>query len=266
MAVSDLLVANFPDIMDPKFTAHLEGDLDRIAEGEVSWVEIMREFYGPFDQELQQAKTKMPRIPGVPSGISCPKCQKELLIRWGRAGEFLGCSAYPDCDFTSDIQRDAQGDIVSPAKEQTGAAAQGGKPGATGLSCPECGKDLVVRRGPKGEFLGCSGYPRCRFTQNLSWSADGKPIPAEAGETSSGPPCPQEGCTGHLVKRRSRRGFFYGCSRYPNCSFTLNHPPVETPCPQCQFPWLRKKGKKLLCPKDNCDYEEPAPANAAVSG
>jgi len=266
MAVSDLLVANFPDIMDPKFTAHLEGDLDRIAEGQVSWVDIMRDFYGPFDQELKKAKTKMPRIPGVPTGIPCPKCQKELLIRWGRAGEFLGCSAYPDCDFTSDIQRDSQGDIVSPTLEQPGAAPPGGKPGATDLSCPECGKDLVVRRGPKGEFLGCSGYPRCRFTQNLAWSADGKPMPAEAGEASSGPPCPQEGCTGHLVKRRSRRGFFYGCSRYPNCSFTLNHPPVETPCPQCQFPWLRKKGKKLLCPKDNCDYEEPAPANAAVSG
>ena len=266
MAVSDLLVENFPDIMNPKFTAHLEGDLDRIAEGEVSWIDIMREFYGPFDQELKEAKTKMPRIPGVPTGIPCPKCQKELLIRWGRAGEFLGCSAYPDCDFTSDIQRDNQGDIVPPAKEQPGAASQGGKAAATGLTCPECGKELLVRRGPKGEFFGCSGYPRCRFTQNLAWSADGKPIPAESGETSSGPPCPQEGCTGHLVKRRSRRGFFYGCSRYPKCSFTLNHPPVETPCPQCQFPWLRKKGKKLLCPKDTCDYEEPAPANAAVSG
>ncbi len=270
MAVSDLLVESFPDIMNPKFTAHLEGNLDRIAEGQASWLEIMREFYDPFAQELKVAKTKMPRIPGVSTGLTCPKCQSELLIRWGKAGEFLGCAAYPDCDFTSDIQRDAQGDIVPPGGVTPGAgqpgAAPGGKPGSTDLSCPECGKDLVVRRGKRGEFLGCSGYPYCRFTQNLAWSPEGKPIPAEPKEQAKGPPCPEEGCGGNLVKRRSRRGFFYGCSRYPKCTFTLNHPPVETPCPQCDFPWLRKKGKKLLCPKNGCGHEEPAPTNAAVSG
>jgi len=191
------------------------------------------------------------------------------LLRWGRAGEFLGCSAYPECDFTSDIERDAQGNIVppEPPAEEPGAPKPG-KPGPTGLTCPECGKELVVRKGRKGEFLGCSGYPRCRFTQNFTWSPEGKPVPVETEETPPDAlPCPLEGCSGHLVKRRSRRGVFYGCSRYPKCSFTLNQPPVETPCPQCNFPWLRKKGKKLLvCPKPGCDYEEPVPANAAVSG
>jgi DNA topoisomerase-1 len=261
MAVNDLLVESFPDIMNPKFTAHLEGNLDRIAEGQVSWLDIMREFYGPFAQELEEAKGQMARLKTLPTGITCPKCQNELLIRWGKAGEFLGCSTHPDCDFTSDIERDAQGDIIPPIQ-----SSPRGKPAPTGLSCPECDKDLVVRRGRRGEFLGCSGYPRCRYTRDLAWGQDGKPVPAEAKEESSGPPCPQEDCGGHLVKRRSRRGFFYGCSRYPKCSFTLNQPPVETPCPQCAFPWLRKKGKKLLCPKNGCGYEEPAPANAAVSG
>jgi DNA topoisomerase-1 len=266
MAVSDLLVESFPDIMDPKFTAHLEDDLDRIAEGQAPWLDIMQEFYGPFAQELQQAKIKMPSRKTLPTGLTCPKCQNELLIRWGKAGEFLGCTAYPDCDFTSDIQRDAQGDMVPPGGVTPGEGQPGGKPGPTGLSCPECDKDLVVRRGRRGEFLGCSGYPRCRYTRDLAWSPDGKPVPAEPKEQASGYPCPQEGCGGSLVKRRSRRGFFYGCSSYPKCSFTLNQPPVETPCPQCAFPWLRKKGKKLLCPKNGCGYEEPTPTNAAVSG
>ena len=269
MAVSDLLVTSFPDIMDPRFTARLEEDLDRIAEGQVPWRNILGDFYGPFAQELEEAKKIMPRIPALLAGDKCPKCQKGLLLRWGRKGEFLGCSAYPDCDFTSDIQRDAQGEIVPPAQPtvvQPGAAEKGGKPGSTGLTCPECGKDLVVRRGPKGEFLGCSGYPRCRFTRNFTWSPEGQPVPVEPEEPPDALPCPLEGCSGHLVKRRSRRGIFYGCSSYPKCSFTLNQPPVETPCPQCEFPWLRKKGKKLVCPKPDCGYEEPTPAHAAVSG
>ena len=272
MAVSDLLVASFPAIMNPKFTANLEEDLDRIAEGQVSWLEMMQEFYGPFARELKEAKDQMEYIKRLPTGIACPKCGKELLIRWGRAGEFLGCSAYPDCDFTTDIQRDAQGDILPPAKPaalgpgQPGAPESGGKPGPTGLSCPDCGKDLVVRRGRKGEFLGCSGYPKCRFTRDLAWGPDGKPVVVGPGEQTGGAPCPQEGCDGQLVKRRSRRGIFFGCSRYPKCSFTLNQAPVETPCPQCHFPWLRKKGKKLLCPKESCGYEEAAPIDAAVSG
>jgi len=268
MAVSDLLVASFPEVMDPKFTAHLEGDLDRVAEGEVSWRNLLQEFYGPFAQELEEAKNQMPNIRTLPTGLPCPKCQSELLIRWGKAGEFLGCSAYPKCDFTSDVERDAQGYIVPPAPataKEPGEPQTGGKPG-TGLKCPQCGKELVVRRGPKGEFLGCSGYPRCRFTQNFTRSPEGKPVPMEAQESAGGLPCPQEGCSGHLVRRRSRRGWFYGCSSYPKCSFTLNQPPVETPCPQCDFPWLRKKGKKLLCPKPDCDYDEPAPADAAASG
>lgn len=268
MSVSDLLVENFPDIMDPKFTAHLEGDLDRIAEGEVSWRNILGEFYGPFAQELKEAKKQMPRVPYLPTGLTCPKCQSELWLRWGKAGEFLGCSAYPKCDFTSDIERDAQGNIVPPeSRPEEMGAAKPDKTGPTGLTCPECGKELVVRRGRKGEFLGCSGYPRCRFTQNFTWSEAGKPVPMEAAEPPPGAlPCPQEGCPGHLVRRRSRRGMFYGCSAYPKCSFTLNQPPVETPCPQCDFPWLRKKGKKLVCPKPDCGYEEPAPADAAASG
>jgi DNA topoisomerase I len=255
------LVENFPDVLDPKFTAHMEEDLDRIADGQASWLDIMREFYGPFAQELAAAKGRMARVKTLSTGIPCPKCGQELWIRWGKAGEFLGCSAHPDCDFTSDIERDAQGDIVPPV-----LSSSRGQAGPSGLSCPECGKELVVRRGRNGEFLGCSGYPKCRFTRNFTWGPEGKPVIAEPSATTGDFPCPEPNCQGTLVKRRSRRGFFYGCSQYPQCSFTLNQPPVEGPCPQCSFPWLRKKGKKLVCPKPDCGYEETAPADAAVSG
>jgi len=193
MVVSDLLVENFPDIMDPKFTARMEDDLDRIAEGKAPWQGIMRGFYGPFAQNLETAKSKMRRVKSVPSGLNCPQCGSELLVRWGKNGEFLGCSAFPKCNFTRNFTRDQQGRLL--LEEKT----------------PET-----------------SNYP-----------------------------CPQEGCTGTLVKRRSRRGFFYGCNRYPECKYLQNQPPVDRPCPKCQFPWLMKKGKKLLlCPRDECDYQE----------
>ena len=193
MVVSDLLVENFPDVMDIKFTARMEDDLDRIAAGDVPWQGIMQNFYSPFAQELATAKTQMRRVKSVPSGLKCPKCGSELLVRWGRNGEFLGCAAFPKCNFTSNFTRDQQGQI-----------------------------SLVEK------------------------------IP----ETSAFP-CPQEGCTGTLVKRRSRRGFFYGCNRYPDCKYLQNQAPVDKPCPKCKFPWLAPKGKKLLlCPRDECDYQE----------
>jgi len=260
MAVSDLLVANFPDILDPKFTARLEADLDRIAEGQVSWLDIMRGFYGPFAQELARAKGEMAPLRNLPTGLACPRCGRELWIRWGKAGYFLGCSAHPACDFTSDLERDAQGDLIvpPPSAPKTGA-------GLTGLSCPECGKELVVRKGRNGEFLGCSAYPKCRFTRNFTWGPEGNPVMVEPSSTGGEFPCPEPGCQGHLVRRRYRNKFFYGCSRYPQCTFTLNQAPIATPCPQCSFPWRRKKGKKIMCPRAACGYEEPAPA-AAVSG
>jgi DNA topoisomerase-1 len=196
MVVSDLLVENFPDIMDPKFTARMEDDLDRVAAGETLWQNLMQGFYGPFAQELAAAKTGMRRVKSVPSGLNCPVCGAELLVRWGKNGEFLGCSGYPKCKFTRNFTRDQQGKLLLVEKE------------------PET-----------------SAYP-----------------------------CPREGCEGALVKRRSRRGFFQGCNRYPECKYLQNQPPLDRPCPKCNFPWLLKKGKKNLCPRDECDFEEAAPA------
>jgi DNA topoisomerase-1 len=274
LVVSDLLVENFPDIMDPKFTAGMETKLDRVAEGRVAWQQIMRDFYGAFAQDLDAAKTGMRRMKSVPTGLTCPKCGAELVVRWGKNGEFVGCSAYPKCDFTGDFYRDARGRIILQGMEAPAPAAPGeppaqapvvrGKAAPTGLTCPKCNKELVVRQGRLGEFLGCSGYPKCRFTQNFTRDAQGQIVP-QSLEAEVSYPCPREGCGGHLVKRRSRRGIFYGCSNYPKCDFTLNQPPLPQPCPQCRFPWLMKKGKKVLCPRDACSHQEAAAAAVAVN-
>ncbi len=270
LVVSDLLVENFPGIMDPQFTATMESDLDRVAEGQVSWQQIMRDFYGPFARELDAAKGGMRKVKSVPTELKCPDCGAELVVRWGKNGEFLGCSAYPKCGFTGDFTRDAKGRIafhveggaVGPGTAGEGEAAARPKTTATGLKCPKCQKELIVRRGRMGEFLGCSGYPKCKFTQNFTRDALGNPVPLDKEAETAAYPCPREGCTGGLVKRRSRRGIFYGCSNYPKCDFTLNQAPLEGPCPQCAFPWLMKKGKKILCPKDECDYQAAAVAEA----
>jgi DNA topoisomerase I len=269
LVVSDLLVENFPDIMDPKFTAGMEDRLDGVADGKIPWQQLMRDFYGGFVQELDAAKKGMRKVKSVPTGLKCPECGAELVVRWGKNGEFIGCSAFPECNFTTDFTRDARGQITLLGLEAAAPGSQPappgqaptprGKPAPTGLPCPKCGKELLLRRGRLGEFLGCSGYPKCRFTQNFTRGPEGEIIP-QSPEDEAAYPCPRQGCGGHLLKRRSRRGIFYGCSNYPKCDFTLNQPPVDQPCPQCQFPWLMKKGKKILCPRDECDYQEAAAA------
>ncbi len=259
LVVSDLLVENFPKVMDLKFTANMETDLDRVAEGRASWRQILRDFYGPFARDLEAAKGGMRKVKSIPAGVRCPRCGAEMLVRWGKNGEFLGCSAYPECGFTGDFSRDSRGLLVLKTDEATAAAGPGG--GATGLQCPKCQKELVVRRGRMGEFLGCSGYPKCKFTQNFTRDPQGKPVPLDQeAEAAAAYRCPRKDCTGSLVKRRSRRGIFYGCNNYPKCDFTLNQPPVEGRCPQCAFPWLMKKGKKILCPRDECDFQQAAVA------
>jgi len=250
LVINDLLVASFPHIMDVGFTANLEERLDTVAAGEVSWQEVLRDFYGWFAEELQTAKGAMPSMKGkgLPTGHTCPECGGELIIKWGRNGEFLGCANYPDCRYTTNFSRNDQGDIVPEAKTETAASDL---PEVTD-TCPKCGQTLVAKQGRFGTFLACPGYPKCRYTRSL-----------QGDETpDTGVPCPEPGCGGTIRPRRSRRGVFYGCSNYPQCTFTLNYQPVAKPCPQCQYPLLvaketKKQGKFLACPQKSCPYTEP---------
>lgn len=249
LMVNDLLVASFPKIMDVNFTAALEEQLDTIAAGEISWQEVLQRFYDSFAQELATAKTAMPRVKGVATGLVCPECGAELQIKWGKAGEFLGCSAFPACRYTRNFTRDDQGQIQPAARDETANAT----PEPVTEHCPRCGQQLVVKQGRFGPFLACPAYPACRYTRSLAEAA---------GPSAARIPCPQEGCDGHLVARRSKRGVFYGCSRYPACKFTVNKMPVAKACPRCGYPILgvsdtRRRGRELVCFQKDCGYREP---------
>jgi DNA topoisomerase-1 len=237
--VNDLLVESFPHILDVEFTAQMEDELDKIEDERVGWLKVLKEFYGPFSESLARAKANMRDVKrnGERTDILCESCGNTMVIKWGRNGPFLACSAYPKCKNTKDFSRDGQGGIVIETVQETG------------YQCDRCGRPMVVRNGKFGKFLACSDYPRCRATKPLTL----------------GIPCPVEGCGGELVERRTRRGkVFYGCVNYPQCQFASWGRPVRETCPRCGFPLLIEKSSKrggvtLHCAKDGCGYRGKAP-------
>ncbi len=234
--VTDLLTAHFPEILDTAFTAEMEQGLDKVEEGAVSWVELLRRFYSTFSERLKAAKENMESVKakGVATSVKCDQCGSDMVIRYGRTGEFLACSAYPKCKNTKNFTRAADGSIEALEEQET----------ETGFFCRKCGAPMVKKRGRFGEFLACSAYPKCKFTM---------PIP-------TGVKCPKEGCSGELVQKSSRRGkTFYGCSRYPECDYAVWDRPVPIKCPSCGADFLLEKmGPKsegqLYCGKKGCGY------------
>ena len=231
MTVVELLINHFPRIFDPGFTAQLEQGLDQIEAGGLSAVELLSGFYGPFKENLERARTEMRSLKahGIEAGIECPECHAPLLIRYGRSGEFLACSRYPECKFTSDFERDEKGVIRLKKRKVM----------ETNTVCPKCGRPMVIRHGRYGEFLACSGYPECGATL---------PVP-------TGIKCPEKGCEGELVKKFTRTGkVFYGCNRYPECRFAIWDEPVARECPVCGAGFLVKKGDSLRCKRCNATF------------
>jgi DNA topoisomerase-1 len=228
MAVTDKLKPYFPEIMDVEFTAQMEDHLDKIEDGERRWVDTVKEFYGPFKRDLARAKKEMgSEKVGEPTGEACPDCGEPLIERRGRFGKFIACSAYPECRYTRNLDGNAR------AEDQP-----------TDEVCPTCGKPMVIKHGRFGKFIACSGYPECKTT---------KPI-------TLGIACPEAGCTGQLVERRSRRGrTFYGCSAYPTCKFVVWQRPVPEPCPKCGAPFVTERmvrGRQLRsCVREGCDFQ-----------
>jgi DNA topoisomerase-1 len=245
--VSDLLVAAFPDIVEVGFTASLEVELDGVEEGRENWVKTLKRFYGPFEKSLGVAKKKMPAVKrkGLPTDLKCELDGGNMVIKWGRNGEFLACSNYPKCTNTKEFGRDDQGNIV--AREPTA-------PAISDETCEKCGKPMMRRRSRFGEFLGCSGYPDCDGIKRL-----------KAEPVKTGVNCPE--CKeGEILERRSRRGkLFFGCGRYPKCKFASWDRVVPQPCPNCDSPYLvekvtKREGARWLCPKkEECGYQAPAP-------
>lgn len=243
--VNDLLVENFPDLFDVEFTAKMEDDLDRIETAEANALEILTRFYDPFKKELEAASKGMLSVKGVgfPTGLKCPQCNSGLNIKVGKNGHFLGCSKYPECTYTRNYTRDEKGSIhpVEPSVDQTSDRV-----------CEKCGKPMVIKKGKYGAFYACSGYPECKNTQSANSDAIGE---------KTGVHCPEKGCDGELVQRKSKRGkIFYGCSRFPNCTFAIWDKPVAKACPDCGAGYLlekstKKQGTFLTCHTKGCDFK-----------
>jgi len=229
LVVNDLLVVNFPDILDIEFTAQMEENLDKIEEEEKGWIETLKEFYSPFQKDLEMAKVSMRDVKReqIPTDALCERCGSKMVKRWGKRGYFLACSSYPKCRYTREVEENGENKIETEAR------------------CEKCGNPMVVKNGKFGRFLACSNYPTCKFTQSLE----------------TGVRCPQDGCDGSMVERRTRKGkTFYSCTNYPQCTFALWDKPIPEKCPQCDFPFLvEKQGKGGVvkrCPKKECGYRE----------
>jgi DNA topoisomerase-1 len=303
VVVCDLLVKNFPYIFDTKYTARLEEELDDIEEGKEKWTDLLNGFYDHFEDELKDAGKKMEDIKRmeIMTDEKCELCGSPLVLKWGKFGTFFACSAYnkkdpTSCTFTKENTA-AKPDMNTPeaqeADEKDEYCENCGKvmvlrrgpfgmfmscpdysadppcktirklsqkqqqkpPVPTGEDCPLCGKPLVLRQGTYGEFVSCSGYPKCKYVkQNLI----------------EGMKCPK--CsTGDLAERKARRGnVFWGCTNYPKCDFTSNYKPVAKECPECGSPYLVEKtlrsGIYRECPNKKKVAEDETPKKAAKKG
>ncbi len=223
--VNKILVENFPEIFNVKFTAEMENELDLVESGKEEWADVIREFYTPFDKRMSTLTKKQAEIKESLTEKTdevCEKCGSPMVIKWGRNGRFLACSGYPEC-------RNAK-PLASEAEAIT-----------TDEKCPNCGAPMVVKTGRFGKFIACSNYPECKTTKALS----------------TGVKCPKDG--GDVVEKRSRKGkVFYGCSNYPSCDFVSWYKPVNKECPECKHPYMydkysQKDGQYFACP--NCKYK-----------
>jgi DNA topoisomerase-1 len=219
--VNDILVEHFPVVVDFQFTAKMEEELDEIAEGTKQWVPVIREFYGPFHENLKSKEQTVEKHVEL-LDEKCPLSGHPLQIKFGRFGKFIACSNYPECKYTRPMPEEQK--IIDEN---------------SGVICDKCGKPMVVKFGRFGSFLGCSGYPECKNIKKI--------------QKGTGVVCPRCG-EGELVERRSKRGIFYSCSRYPQCKFLLNGKPTGEKCPKSGDLLIIDKEGNLKCSNKECDY------------
>jgi DNA topoisomerase-1 len=276
--VTELLLKSFKDILDVEYTKALEESLDKIEDGDADYQGTIASFYKKFEKDLEQAAKAMPniKVEGLPSDETCDKCKASMIIKVGRFGMFLACSAYPDCKNTRELE------TTEPSQDEEAE------------DCENCGKPMVVKRGRFGQFLACSAYPDCKTTRKIIETKQGlsaaKPDQlleekcpkcesqlvikqGRFGEftacssyptckyvklKSTGVSCPKDG--GDIVERKTRRNIpFFGCSNYPECDFTLWKRPLTEACPKCKREYLVEKttkrhGRQVFCDNDECDY------------
>jgi len=200
---TDLLVKWFPDLLDVKFTARMEEELDEVETGKIEWHELLKRFYKDFKPALAKAnETKKPEK----TSLKCQDCGATMVIKHGRNGEFLTCSKYPKCKNASDFIRDAAGAIHIKEPEKLH------------IKCEKCGQPMTVRNAPGGEFLACSAYPECKNTMNFTRDVNGGVVPEAKEDT--GVQC--EKCGEPMIVKSGKNGEFLACSAYPKCKTTRN--------------------------------------------
>lgn len=239
MAVNKILVEYFPDLFDVKFTAEMERELDLVEEGSDDWVKIVGEFYEPFMETIDDLKGRQKEIKASmeeKTDIKCEKCGSPMVIKWGRNGRFLACSAYPECKSTRPLPEEE-------ARSKTDEI------------CDKCGSPMVIKSGRFGRFMACSAYPECKNTKAITL----------------GIKCPRNGCGGDIVQKQTKsRRVFYGCSNYPKCDYASWDMPVKKKCPECNHPFMvakvsKAKGEHYRCPECKHQVSEESPEAKTVA-
>lgn len=235
--VNKFLTQFFQQYVDYDFTAMLENQLDDVARGEKEYIPLLKDFWQPFSALVKHTEENVQRKDVTQEALDekCPECQAQLATRLGRRGRFIGCTAYPECKYTRNLDETAEAQTEPEIVE--------------GRTCPACEKPLQIRKGRYGKFIGCTGYPECKHMEPLEKPADTQ---------VSCPVCHE----GTLLKRKSRYGkIFYSCSTYPKCNYAVWNPPVTQQCPDCEWPLTvikttKRKGTERVCPQKECTFAE----------
>ncbi|MBW3563918.1 MAG: type I DNA topoisomerase [Acidobacteria bacterium] len=294
IVVTDLLQESFSDLINESYTAKLEDELDEIEEGKADWQKALSVFGAKFGKDLDTAEKKMPMVKtGIATEEKCETCGSDMVIKFGRYGEFLACSAYPECKTTREIgeepgdsEQEEEIECDKCGKPMTLKRSRFGKFYAcTGYPdcrntkdpqllkagidetpqppCEKCGSDMTLKSGRYGPFYSCSAYPECRNIRKIGGEA------SKSASEPTGVKCPECG-EGDIVSRQSRRGVFYACNRYPKCKFSLSAKPVPRPCPQCDKKFLvekhlKREGHIEQCSDKECGYRAQVSEEVATS-
>ena len=229
---TELMCENFPDIVDCKFTAYMESQLDDIESGKTTMLDVISGFYKNFSVELEAAFKNVAdrdiELPVEETDIICEHCGSRMIVKNGRFGKFAACPNYPACKNTKPLAKTGEGLVEKKAEK-------------TDMKCELCGADMILRTGRYGSFYACSRYPECKFTKQKV--------------KSLGVKCPE--CGSDIVTKYGKnKTVFYSCSRYPECKFSSWDMPTNEKCPKCGGMLYRKKGKnQLICKTEGCGYK-----------
>ncbi len=231
--VIEILEKHFEEIVDSKFSASLEEELDNIAQNKADYQQVLKDFYYPFMDKIEAGKKNIiSQKVHEKTGQSCPKCGGELVKKNSRYGEFIACNNYPKCKYVKQTENANDG-----AKQE---------------SCEKCGGEMVQKFSRNGAFLACNNYPECKNTKSLKNTPN-------ANEIIEGVKCPE--CGGDIALKRSRKGSFYGCNNYPKCNFLSNHKPIDKRCEKCHYLmseriYRKKKAHECIQCKERVFLEE----------